>query len=284
MARSVLALICAVTLAGCGPAQASPEMSREAFRDAFAQKAEMAMPGVKAEALDSATLKITWPDGTHDRLSTATAYEYYEKDPQRSDELMDILLASVREANEETPASRDNLVIIVRPAGAKVELRGDRVDIVSISKPLAGDLIQILAVDSEASIRYAGRDDLTELKLSEAEAWKLGLSNLSMRMGKLEARPLEGAEGLLGVGSESGLGPSALLGPPPCGPGTDMPEGQLALVMARDFFAVPANDQEASLAVFWAMARHEATSPEAFSRTAITCKGGRWIPIAPPRG
>lgn len=284
MAQSVLALICAVMLAACGPAQASPEMSREGFRDTFAARAEAAMPGIKAEVLDAATLKITWPDGTHDRLSVATAYEYYEKDPQRSDELMDILLASIREAREEIPASRDNLVIIIRPAGAKVELRGDRVDVVSITKPFAGDLIQILAVDSETSIRYVSRDDLTKLKLSEAQAWRLGLSNLSVRMGELEARPMERVDGLLGVGSESGLGPSALLGPPPCGPGSDRPEGQLALVMARDFFAVPANDQAASLAVFWAMARHEATSPEAFSRTAITCQGGRWVPITPPRG
>lgn len=259
-------------------------MSREAFRDAFAARAETAMPGLKAKALDAATLGITWPDGTYDRLSIATAYEYYEKDPRRSDELMDILLGSIRVGNEEMPASRDNLVVIVRPAGAKIELGGSRVRAVAITKPFVGDLIQILAVDTETAIRYSSRDDLAKLKLSEAEAWTLGLSNLSVRMGELEARPLEGVPGLLGVGSESGLGPSALLGPPPCGPGTDMPEGQLALVMARDFFAIPANDQEAALAVFWAMARHEARSPEAFSRTAITCQGGRWIAIAPPQG
>ena len=281
MSRSILALMCVVTLAACAPAEAAPG-SREAFRDAFAQRAENAMPGVKVKALDGATLRITWPDGTHDKLSIATAYEYYEKDPERSEEIMDSLVAILQEGAEGEPASRDNLVIVVRPAGAQVEIGGGQA--ISLRRPFVGDLIQILAVDSETSIRYAGRDDLVKLKLSEAEAWKLGLSNLSVRMGELEARPLRGVEGLLGVGSESGLGPSALLGPPPCGPGSERPEGQLVLVMARDFFAVPANDQPASLAIFWAMARHEAASPEAFSRTAITCKGGRWIPIAPPQG
>ena len=281
VARSVLALICAATLAGCGPAQAG-QQSREAFRDAFAQRAEAAMPGVKIEALDGATLRITWPDGARESLSMATAYEYYEKDPGRSDELIDGLIATLQEGAEGAPISRDNLVIIIRPLGAKVEIGGGAA--IPFSKPFVGDLIQILAVDSETSIRYAGRDDLAKLRLDEAEAWRLGLSNLSARMGELEARPLEGIEGLLAVGSESGLGPSALLGPPPCGPGSDRPDGQLALVMARDYFAVPANDEEAALAVFWAMARHEAASPEAFSRTAITCQGGRWIAIAPPRG
>jgi hypothetical protein len=29
---------------------------------------------------------------------------------------------------------------------------------------------------------------------------------------------------------------------------------------------------------------YEAVNPEAFSRTAITCQGGRWVPIAPPQG
>ena len=280
VARSVLALICAATLAGCGPAQAG-QQSREAFRDAFAQRAEAAMPGVKIEALDGATLRITWPDGTRENLSMATAYEYYEKDPGRSDELIEGLITTLQEGAEGAPIARDNLVVIVRPVGAKVEIGGDAA--IPLSKPFVGDLIQILAVDSETSIRYAGRDDLAKLKLDEAEAWKLGLSNLPLRMGVLEARQLEGVEGLLAVGSESGLGPSALLGPPPCGPGSDRPEGQLALVMARDFFAVPANDQARSLAVFWAMVRHEATSPEAFSRTAITCQGGRWVPITPPR-
>jgi len=279
--RLILALICAVTLAACAPAEAAPG-SRETFRDAFAQWAEKAMPGVKVKALDGATLRITWPDGAYETLSIATAYEYYEKDPERSEEIMDSLVAILQEGAEGEPASRDNLVVVVRPAGAKVELGGGQA--ISLSRPFVGDMIQILAVDSETSIRYAGRDDLVKLKLSEADAWKLGLSNLSVRMGKLEAVPLEGVDGLLGVGSESGLGPSALLGTPPCGPGSQRPEGQLALVMARDFFAIPANDQPESLAVFWAMARHEAASPEAFSRTAITCKGGRWIPIAPPQG
>lgn len=281
MARSILALICAVTLAGCAAAAPAPG-SREAFRDAFAQRVEKAMPGVKVKTLDAATLRITWPDGTHEKLSIATAYEYYEKDPERSGEIMDSLVAILQEGAEGEPASRGNLVVVVRPAGAQVEIGGGQA--ISLSRPFVGDMIQILAVDSETSIRYAGRDDLTKLKLSEAEAWRIGVSNLSVRMGKLEAIPLEGVEGLLAVGSESGLGPSALLGPPPCGPGSEHPEGQLVLVMARDFFAIPANDQPASLAVFWAMARHEAASPEAFSRTAITCKGGRWIPIAPPPG
>lgn len=240
------------------------------------------MPGMKVEALDGATLRVTWPDGTRKNLSMTTSYEYYEKDPERSEEIIEGLIATLQDEAGGTPASRGNLVIVVRPVGAKVEF-GDG-QTISLSRPFAGDLIQILAVDSENSIRYAGRDDLTKLKLTEAEAWRLGLSNLSARMGKLETIPLEGIEGLLGVGSESGLGPSALLGPPPCGPGSERPEGQLVLVMARDFFAVPANDQPASLAVFWAMAKHEAASPEAFSRTAITCKGGRWIPIAPPQG
>lgn len=279
--RSVVALICAVTLAACAPAEAAPG-SRETFRDAFAQRAEEAMPGVKVQALDGATLRITWPDGTRKNLSMTTSYEYYEKDPERSEEIIEGLIATLQEEAEGTPASRDNLVIIVRPVGAKVELGAGQA--IPLSRPFVGDMIQILAVDSETSIRYAGRDDLVMLKLSEADAWKLGLSNLSVRMGKLEAIPLEGVDGLLGVGSESGLGPSALLGKPPCGPGSQRPEGQLALVLARDFFAIPANDQPASLAVFWAMARHEAASPEAFSRTAITCKGGRWIPIAPPQG
>ena len=220
MARSILALLCAVIMASCAPAAAAPG-SREAFRDAFAQRAEKAMPGVKVKALDDATLRITWPDGTRENLSIATAYEYYEKDPERSDEIMDSLVAILQEGTEGEVASRNNLIVVVRPAGAQVEIGGGQA--ISLSRPFAGDMIQILAVDSETSIRYAGRDDLVKLKLSEAEAWKLGLANLSVRMGKLEARPLRGVEGLLGVGSESGLGPSALLGPPPCGPGSERP-------------------------------------------------------------
>lgn len=279
MARSILALVCAVTLGGCAPAEPAPG-SREAFRDAVAQRVEKAIPGVKAKGVDAATLRLTWPDGTRDDLSIATAYEYYLKDPERSEEIMDSLADLLQEGAEGEQASRDNLVVVVRPAGAQVEIGGGQP--IALSRPFVGDLIQILAVDSESSIGYADHDDLAKLKLSEAEAWKLGLSNLSVRIGKLETVPVEGAQGLLGVGSESGLGPSALLRP--CGPGFEQPEGQLVLVMARDFFAVPSNDQPASLDVFWATAREEAASPEAFSRTAITCKGGRWIPIAPPPG
>ena len=93
--RSILALICAATLAACAPAEAAPG-SREAFRDAFAQRAETAMPGMKIEALDGATLRITA------KLRQLLANAVERKAVQR-------LIERIIAANADLPTDRQDL-------------------------------------------------------------------------------------------------------------------------------------------------------------------------------
>lgn len=109
------------------------------------------------------------------------------------------------------------------------------------------------------------------------QAWAKGLANLSARMGRPEIGPFGEIAGLIAISADSGPAPSVLLLPEACTPRTN---GRLA----RHFFVQPANDDERAIAVFWRLARFQATSPEAFSRSVIACREGRWAVVEAPTG
>jgi hypothetical protein len=55
-------------------------------------------------------------------------------------------------------------------------------------------------------------------------------------------------------------------------------------MLARHFFVQPTSEDEQTIADFWRFARYEATNPDAYSRTVIACRDGRWATVEPPTG
>ena len=280
--RLVLAVALAATLAACSPrpASAGAEMSPKAFREFFIARLEAAAPGTRVRRLDDETILVTLPGRQSDRTHLRMAYIEYLRDPTQAEDVASRVIATLRQDEAELAANADRLVVILRPPKPIVE-HGDADAGELIKRPFAGDLVQVLAIDSAAAIRYAQIEDLRELGLSEDQAWARALANLPARMGALDAGPMEGMEELIAVGNDSGLAPSALLLPGACDPGED---GLPILVLARHFFVQPADEAGPTIAGFWRLARFEATSPEAFSRKVIACRGGRWATLEPPAG
>jgi len=280
--KLVLMVALAAALLACGPrpAGAEAEMSPKAFRELFIARAQESLPGTRFKRLDDETIEITLPGKQRDRASLRMAYIEYLRRPEDVEEVIDRVIATLSQDEAELAANADRLVVILRPPRPTVEF-GPSDPGELISRPFAGDLIQVLAIDSAAAIRYAQPEDLREVGLSEDQAWARALANLPTRMGALEAGPMEDAEDLIAVGADSGLAPSALLLPGACRPGENGPP---VLVLARHFFVQPADEAGPTTAGFWRLARFEATSPEAFSRKVIACRDGRWATIEPPAG
>jgi hypothetical protein len=191
------------------------------------------------------------------------------------------VIATLSQDDAELAAKADRLVVILRPPRPTVEF-GPSEAVVQMSRPFAGDLVQILAIDSAAAIRYATAEDLRELGMTEDQAWARAVANLPQRIGRLDVAPLdEEFDDLTAVASDSGLAPSSLVLQGACERGAN---GKPILVLARHFFILPASDAAATMAGFWRLARFEATSPEAFSRVVIACRDGRWARVEPPAG
>lgn len=280
--RVLLCAALAAALVACGPpANAEAGMSAREFRELFVDRVQAALPGTRLKRVDDEVLEITLPGKAPDRTSLRIAYIEYLRAPGDVEGVIGRVIATLSQDDSELAASVDRLVVILRPPKPTVD-HGDLDDVRDlITRPFAGDLVQILAIDSAASLRYAEREDLQKLKLSEDEAWARGLANLKTRMGLLDVAPMEGAEDLIAVSGHSGLAPSALLLPGACAPGKNsLP----ILVLARHFFVHPVDGKAVTMGGFWRLAEFEATSPEAFSRKVIACRDGQWATIELPTG
>ena len=278
-------LVCAAVAAaliGCSPrsASAEAEMSRKAFRELYIARVQTALPGTRFKRLDDETVEITLPGRQRDRASLKMGYIEYLRSPEDVDGVIERMIATLKQDESELAPRVERLVVILRTKDSRAELGPSQMDGL-ISRPFAGDLIQILAIDSAAAIQYADEGTLEALGLSEEQAWARGLANLPARMGRLDVGPLEEIKALTATSGESGLATSALLLPAACAPGMN---GKPVLMLARHFFVQPTNEDGPTIAGFWRLARFEATSPEAFSRTVIACRDGRWATLEPPTG
>lgn len=278
----MLVVAVAAALLGCSPqpANAESEMSAKAFRELFIARVEKALPGTRLKRLDDETVEITLPGKARDRASLRMAYIEYLRDPEQVEDVISRVIATLSQDDSELAANADRLVVILRPPEPTVELGPAEAEGL-LTRPFAGDLVQVLAIDSAASIRYADAEDLGELGMTEDQAWARALANLPVRMGELDVGPLEEAEDLIAVGNESGLAPSVLLLPGACDAGKS---GLPILVLARHFFVQPADGTAETMGGFWRLAEFEKTSPEAFSREVIACRDGRWATVELPTG
>lgn len=220
------------------------------------------------------------PGKKRERDSLRMGYIEYLRTPDHLDYVIDRMIATLKQDEAELAPRPERLVVILRTKDTQVEL-GPSKPVGVISRPFAGDLVQILAIDSPAAIQYAGKETLQALGMSEDQAWDRGLANLPERMGRLEVEPMEQIRQLTATSSESGLATSALLLPAACALGTN---GKLVLILARHFFVQPRTEDERTIAGFWRLARFELTNPEAYSRTVIACRDGRWAAVEPPTG
>ena len=80
--------------------------------------------------------------------------------------------------------------------------------------------------------------------------------------------------------AESGLAPSILGDPVLCGPASPTGlKGAVVLLLARDALLVGFPDDKDSMRAFWKVTREQIGKDQSLSKTAITCRNGRWTPV-----
>lgn len=253
------------------------------YRDLFVERVAADLPDVKTRVVDAKTVELTWPDGQKIEVDVARSYEAASSEPDRQDHLLGRLVKGAEEEKAGALAPRaDRLVAVVRSKTLLADL-GDSAKALVV-RPIVGDLIQALAIDADHTLRYADSEDLAALKLSEQEAWALAIQNLPKRIGPVSTEEIEDT-GVSGVSAESGLALSLILAANACSAAPpEGQNGQIILVMDREFFAVANTRVPQTLSAFWRLNAIVEKAGDGYSHTPITCSSGRWVVAKPPKG
>lgn len=250
-----------------------PPLGIAAFQDRLADAVRAAVPTAKVDKLDQRTLRISGPAGVSSTMAVENAYREYLTDPAK----LEFVLAKWAHITADTgqkivKADAARLVVVIRPK--RVQLQAGQSGAM-ITAPFAGDLLQVLALDSPESLRYVSVANLHDIGLTAGAAFARGRANIKARIGTINLGQVTGAEyGLTGVGAASGLGTGMLVNDSFCGP-THL-SGTQVLVVNRDAFAFGIEDDPLGMAAFRRFVAKTLASANAFSRTPLRCVEGHW--------
>jgi len=175
-----------VALAACSGG--GKVLSRQEFRDAYAEAIKHAAPGVTVTPVAGDALEVRRGDKDPARARIDNAYAAYRANPRDLDEILGHYAKLVADAvdNEPTYAAED-LVVLVRPT---TYAKGDPAlgavegpDGEPLTRPLAGDVLLIVAADRPDSFVLPAAGDLRErLKLDAAAIWTRAAANTHARL------------------------------------------------------------------------------------------------------
>jgi hypothetical protein len=180
-----------------------PPLTLEAFRERVIEEVLRRQPELQVERVGDADFRVhDGGDGTVSR-----AYRQYREHPNELDvvagQMADLIL------REPTPATPDNLLIVVRPDSFRTgqDGKGD----CGPARPIAAGLSAIVAVDTPTNFQFTPVNELrNELGLDDEAIWDRALANLRERL-KGATPPRQRHGYLTGVTTDMGLASSLLV-------------------------------------------------------------------------
>jgi hypothetical protein len=271
--RLLLALV--AMLFATSVAWAQETMSTAQFRDLYAQRVTAAVPGATITPLESLSLRIALPGGGDAQEMTVNldrAYSEYSAAPDQLDTILGrwVRIASATPGDAQQP---DRIVSVVRTAdhvaGYAQALSQDGEDVRLVWRPLAGDLVEMIAFDSPDAIQFATEETISDISITPEQAWALAPQNLPARLGALSQETL--APGLVWIGGGNGLAPSVLANAQWCA----APENAnaLYLVVDRDSFLMA--ERPGAVDAITRVRDGMVSDGNAFSATLLACDNGR---------
>ncbi|MES1201568.1 MAG: hypothetical protein ABUS57_08985 [Pseudomonadota bacterium] len=218
------------------------DLTAAQFRDRVIAEIHARAPNLRIALRDELGITLSDPSD-HARsdwfANFDNAYAEYQRDPSA----LDAVLARYAQFAISLPRSQHDpqfVIAVLRPrtmleeVGSYRGADGQALELVWL--PFAGDLIQILAFDSDQSIEMASEDTLKEAGLTVDQAWLAAQENLPTRMGEPQGEALPDFPSFILISTTGGLGPSALLDPDLCQ--HEPVEHAIYLVVSRDHFLI----------------------------------------------
>lgn len=152
----------------------------------------------------------------------------------------------------------------------------------TIARPIGGDQIAVLMLDSPSSLTMVAQATIDEAGISNEDAWGLAAENLLVRLGATTWDQI-GRDMPYAMGAQSGLATGLLAHPDQCGTGkNEMGDGRIVLVADRDnLLSTIAGDAE-SERMFWAFAAPLLGTGALLSDTPLKCVNRQWVTVDPP--
>lgn len=274
MRKGVLALVAAILVAGA--AHAEP-IGRAAFRDAVIAAVRKQAPGTPIHVTGEETF-VAGQGPKEVNAYTGNLYLEYAEDPSQFQATVAKAARVLMLAAEPARYAAADLRVAVRPrAYVKAGLNGE---LKAMTRPIVGDLLAIVAIDTPEAVSFPPADDLqNQLKLADSALWARALANTRVHMPKRLDALKTNAVNLITL--DDGYAASVLADDDlwrdadkryPEGLVVAAPERNTVLVLRRH----AANDVD----VVRTLVKAAANSPQALTDLVLVRQGGRWV-VAP---
>ncbi len=192
-----------VALALAGPAWAGV-MSKAEFRLELRDAIHRMSPKAKTELVGDDTLRIVPPGSKPDdgvSMFVGNAYDRYLNKPEQLETIIGQMARSALGNTDLVELTPENLVVLIRPVDYVTQPGFEKFKM--LTRPFAGDFIEIIAVDGEETFLMTTADKVTPLFPDEAAAWTRAAANTRAKMGRMEIDTLE--PGVWTITNESSL-------------------------------------------------------------------------------
>ncbi len=264
-----------VVLGLAGPAWAGA-MSRIEFRLEVRDAIHRLAPKARIEMVGDDTLRVTPPKSKPDDGSSifiGNAYERYLNQPDALEAIVDQMARTALTAGESAAIKPESLVILIRPVDYVTQPGLDKIKF--LTRPFAGDFIEIIAVDGAETFQMTAADKVTPLFPDEASAWARAEDNTRAKMGRLEIETLE--PGVWTVTNESSLALNFVDQPDAWkAHGVTMTGDPVAVFMQRNLLLLADSGDKERLERVAMFVHQIAGDPEVISTTIFTRHNGVW--------
>jgi hypothetical protein len=174
-----------------GPALAGV-MSKAEFRLELRDAIVKLSPKAKVAFEGEDTLRVVQPGAKPEdafSLYVGNAYERYLNDPEVLETIVGQMARTTLAANASASVTRESLVVLIRPIDYVSQPNFQKIKF--LTRPFAGDFIEIIAVDGEETFQMTPADQVTPLFPDEAAVWERAEANTRAKMGRMKIETLE---------------------------------------------------------------------------------------------
>jgi len=271
MARAVAALM---ALALAGPAWAGV-MSAAEFRLELRDAIIRLAPKAKVRLEGEDTLRVVRPGEKPKDASSlyvGNAYQRYLNDPEALETILG-QMARTGLADAWTPVTQESLVVLIRPVDYVTQPGFEKIKF--LTRPFAGDFIEIVAVDGEETFQMTPADKITSLFPDAAAAWARAEANTRAKMGRMNIEAME--PGVWTVTNESSLALNFVNQPDTWkAHGINMTGDPVAVFSQRNLLLLADGGDKDRLERVAMFVNQMAGDPEIISTTIFTRHNGVW--------
>jgi ketosteroid isomerase-like protein len=272
-----LALVIAIVAAG-GCARAARPMSMASFRDAYVAEVRAEQPSASMKVVADDVVEVTKPDQQTFTAYLDNAYAFYRQEPGQLRSILKHYVGELLAARGDTAFTAEQLRVLVRPASYLSITAADKP---LLSRPVAGDLIVIVAVDEPTKYLYPPAAQLrATLKLGDDAIWTRALGNTARKLPGIPAQ--DGKKSIAALTTGEGLAASLLAEPGYWDtPALKVGGPPVVAPVAKDMVFLTHLGDASGVAAVRKMAAESVNDPEGLTDQLFVRRNGAWEVLPP---